>query len=123
MRFRVVEDRRAVNLLRIIREWVDQGRVVVSDGWCAYIGLNENGFDQKVVIHEKEFISEEGWHTQSIKRKWLEGKAFTRRSRGGGPLLQSHLDEISWWLLHKNSKGLLAVFLRDVKQYYTTTME
>ena len=124
MRFRVIEDPRAATLLPIIREWVDQESVVVSDGRCACIGLNENGFHHKVVIHENEFISEEGWPTQSIERKWLEGKAFTRRAWGGGPLLQSHVDEISWRLLHKNSEeGLLAAFLRDVKQYYTTTME
>jgi len=38
--------------------------------------------------------------------------------------LQSHLDEVSWRLMHsKNKKSLLAVFFRDVRLYYSTNMK
>lgn len=85
--------------------------------------MEDSGFEHKVVVHEKEFVSEEGWHTQAIERKWVEGKAYVKQARGGGPMLQSHLDEISWRHLNRrNPCRLLAAFFRDVHTYYSTPM-
>lgn len=123
MRFRVVEDRRAATLLPIIQEWVEHGSVVVGDGWAGYFGMGDAGFDHKVVVHEKEFLWEDGWHTPAIKRKWVEEKAYIKRALVGGPMLQSNLDETGWRHLNKdNTAGLLAALFRNVHTYFSSPM-
>lgn len=108
VRFRVIADRSSDALLPIIQEWVAEKAVIVSDGWAEYVHLSSNNFVHKVLIYEREFVNE-GWHTQAIKRAWAEGKAWLKRGRGGGPLLQSNLDELTWKMMNKNNeKGLLA---------------
>jgi len=79
----------------------------------------------KTVCHDRNFVNPvAGFHTKCIERVWQECKAWLRRSRASGPLLQRHLDEVSGRLMHsKKKKSLLAVFFQDVQRYYTTNME
>lgn len=63
VRFRVVQNRTAANLIPTIEDWVEKGSVIVSDGWGAYINLEQYNYRHKQVIHEKEFVTEDGWHT------------------------------------------------------------
>lgn len=73
----------------------------MSDGWAEYVQLSSNNFVHKVKIQEREFVNEEGWHAQAIERALVEGKAWVKRGRGGGPLLQCHVDELSWKMMTK----------------------
>ena len=122
VRFRIVNDRKADTLIGVIREWVEEGSTIISDEWRAYARLHEAGYKHCTVCHKDEFVNKQtGFHTQAIERAWVETKAYLKRARGGGPLLQSHLNEISWRKVrHNHPRGLLAAFFEDVSTYYST---
>lgn len=118
VRFRLVDDRKATTLIPIIKDWVAAGSTICSDEWRAYSRLAESGFEHRTVCHKREFVNATGFHTQTIERMWVESKAYLRRARGGGKMLQSHLDEISWRRLRASHKGgLLVAFFEDVNRY------
>lgn len=125
VRFFVIPDRKGTTLIPLIADHCEFGSVIVSDQWSGYSRLEENGYWHQTVNHSRNFVDPvSGYHTQAIERVWQEGKAWIRRARGGGPMLQSHLDEVSWRLRHRNGNiSLMEAFLRDVKKYYTTDLE
>ena len=43
IRFKVLPNRSVATLLPIINEWVEPNSVIVSDGWSAYINLEQKG--------------------------------------------------------------------------------
>ena len=47
-----VGDRSENTLLKIIKKHVDPGSVIYSDGWPAYIKLNDHGYQHFSVIHK-----------------------------------------------------------------------
>ena len=56
--------------------------------------------------------SETRFHTQAIEQAWVETKAYMRRA---SPLLQSHVDEVSWSNSRKSyENGLFIAFLQDI---------
>lgn len=119
VRFKLVDDRRADTLIPIICNWVESGSTIISDEWRAYSRLRDYGFEHNTVCHKNEFLNSDGFHTQKIERAWVETKAYLKRARGGGALLQSHLDEISWRKYRSNHpQGLLAAFFEDVNSYF-----
>ena len=50
-----VDDRSENTLLKIIKKHVDPGSVIYSDGWPAYIKLNDHGYQDFSVIHKTSF--------------------------------------------------------------------
>ena len=97
MRFHVVKGHIAATILLIIESHVKIDSYVVSDLWRAYCRLNESGYCHRTVNRSKNFINlTTGFHTQAIKRAWVDAKSWIKRSRGASLLLQSDLDEFSW---------------------------
>jgi hypothetical protein len=48
-----------------IQLWCRPGTIIVSDGWAAYRGLGDLGFEYHVVVHEQPFVDPEtGLHKQ-----------------------------------------------------------
>ena len=83
--------------------------------------LESRGFQHNVVVHERNYVDPESKaHTQAIEKAWDRAKMWMRTSRGNTTLLQSHLDEVSWRLLHRDvpEAELFERFLRDVKQVH-----
>ena len=69
-----VPDRTAATLGAIIKEWVQPGTRIISDGWASYANLdNLHGgiYKHNVVIHEWHFVDpeDESVHTQNIEGK------------------------------------------------------
>ena len=60
-----VEKRDSETLEEIILQHVKPTTkaTIVSDGWAAYRKLEELGYQHEVVIHEKEFVNDDGFHT------------------------------------------------------------
>ena len=62
----VVHERDRNTLQEIIIEHINPqtNARILSDGWSAYAKLEELGYKQEVVIHEREFKNTEGYHTE-----------------------------------------------------------
>ena len=72
------EKRDAATLENIICNNVEGWSIIHSDGWRGYARLNELGFLHETVIHEREFVSSTGVHTNRIEGIW---SAFKRKYR------------------------------------------
>ncbi|XP_066257541.1 uncharacterized protein [Euwallacea similis] len=57
-------------LLPIIQKHVVEGSDVWTDCWKAYDGLKNLGYSHHTVNHSKEFLAEDGTHTQRIESQW-----------------------------------------------------
>ena len=65
-----VEKRDKETLQSLIKRHIRPGSVIVSDGWAAYAGLNQIGYEHNIVNHSKEFVNNEGNHTNKIESIW-----------------------------------------------------
>ena len=95
---KLVEDRSAETLLPIIPEWCHEGTTIHSDGWPAYSGLSEMGFNHCVVVHEHHFVDPAtGVHTNNVENYWQRCKRKLKHMYGTNySLLPSYLDEFMW---------------------------
>jgi transposase-like protein len=60
--------RDAATLVPIIERHVHPGTMIYSDGWAAYRGLQEAGYQHQTVIHDRNFVDPDtGTHTQTIE--------------------------------------------------------
>ena len=70
----VVPDRKRDTLLPILFKHVKAGSKIHSDAWKAYIGMEKYpGYtyaEHKVVVHEKEYKSADGTHTNTCEGMW-----------------------------------------------------
>ena len=69
-----VEDRSEATLLPFIQKWIEPGTLIVSDCWKSYSNLEKNGYFHQTVNHSKEFVNEEGFHTNKIEGHWRHMK-------------------------------------------------
>jgi len=77
----VVENRSSTCLIPIIKENVIPGARIYTDGWLAYTGLADHGYDHRVVNHSVGF-GEGFFTTNHIESVWSELKALTKHSQG-----------------------------------------
>ncbi len=97
VRFFVLSDKKASTLMPIILEQVKEGSVTVSDGGAAYRRIPDFGYTHYTVCQKRNYVDpESGFHKQAIERAWCDAKSYIKRARGAGPLIQAHLDELSW---------------------------
>ena len=72
-----VKDRTPDTLLAIIRDWIEPGTTVISDGWGAYRSLGSQGYTHHTVNHSIHFVDPDtGAHTNSIESTWHRVKVF-----------------------------------------------
>ena len=117
--FERVPNRSAKTLSAVIDKYVARGSEIHSDQWSGYNCLSSLGFIHKTVNHSTNFVDPiSGAHTQGVERAWIEAKMWLKRSRGNRTLLQSHLDEAAWRILHKEDEQKGEIFealLSDIK--------
>ena len=92
-----VPDRRTETLNAIFEANVQENTLVWTDGWAGYGQLGRH-FAHETVIHDNEFVSAAGVHTQNIERAWESLKLYLiRNKRGTSPAtLDSYLAEFSY---------------------------
>jgi len=70
----VVDDTKANSIQPIIRDYVKDGSIVVSDEWHAYTGLNDT-YHHYVVDHgKKQYVHEEGFTSNALEGFWSHVK-------------------------------------------------
>ena len=94
----LVGDRFKETLHSIIKEWCLPGTIIASDGWPAYEGLAELGFEHRVVVHERHFVDPKtGVHTNNVESYWQRCKRSLKRVYGTSrDLLPTYIDEFMW---------------------------
>lgn len=95
---RLVPDRSREALLPIIQWICRPGTIIRSDGWAAYVGVEELGFRHQVVVHERHFTDPiTGWHTNNVENYWKRCKAKLKHICGAARhIIPSYLDEFMW---------------------------
>ena len=121
VRLFVVEKRDRATLEPIIKREVAPESVIHSDEWPAYNQLNAAGFVHSTVNHQRNYVDPNtGVHTQNIERLWLDAKTKIMKTMRGTQrhLLQAHLDEYSWRVLHGDVNDLFMTFLIDLRSVF-----
>ena len=70
LRLEICDKRNKVTLHSLVQKHVHPGSVIHSDSWKAYNGLDKLGYAHSTVNHSKEFVAEDGTHTQRIEAQW-----------------------------------------------------
>ena len=96
LRLTVVENRSAKSLLAVVRKYVKRGSEIHTDGWRGYNRLGEFGYTHKRVIHEHEFVAEDGTHTQRIESQWRNVRRTFSRGGIRHEDIGEHLVEHVW---------------------------
>jgi transposase-like protein len=74
-----VDQRDKRTLIPIIHSLVDQGTIIMSDGWASYDSLDEEGFPHLIVNHSIQFVEPTtGANTQRIESLWASLKGWMR---------------------------------------------
>jgi transposase-like protein len=93
-----VERRNTETLLPIIERICLPGTIVVSDGWAAYPGIQERGYEFRSVNHRENFVDPmSGTHTQHVESYWNKQKLRIKRMKGmKKDHLEDYLCEFMW---------------------------
>ena len=115
-----VVKRDKATLVPLIRQYVKEGSEIWTDGWAAYVGLNEFGYIHKTVNHSKEFRSADGTCTNGVEGYWSRLKQFCRHTEVlRSNLLAEHIDE---FMYRQHFKGTpndrFRYFLTHMKERY-----
>ena len=112
-----VEDRSEKTLVSLIQKWIKPQSVIISDCWKGYINLNRYGYIHETVNHSKEFVNEEGAHTNKIEGHWRQLKSSLPTHGRRKHHYTSYFAEFMRRYVHKG-EDLFAVFLQDIKAVY-----
>ena len=117
-RMRVVNDCSAETILDFVRDSIEPGSVVRSDGWPSYLTLAENGYvhDRVVQRTSKESASEllPGVHRiVSLLKRWLLG---THQGAVESQHLGYYLDEFAFRFNRRKSHHRGKLFYRLMQQ-------
>jgi transposase-like protein len=117
VRLQFIPSAEGKNLIQFIRNNVEEGTTVITDGWSGYAQLGENGYVQvkqkQVTATNNEEMLPNVHRIAALLKRWLLGthQNYTSQDR-----LQKYLDEFSFRYNRRksNSRGLL--FHRVIQQ-------
>lgn len=105
-------------LTDIITRNVNEGSIVCTDGWRAYRGIERENYLHRVVIHQHQFVADDGTHTNRIEGVWSACKKFYRPiSNKRRDLVFSYLAEYIFRRKFKNQ--LITKTIEEIKQIYS----
>lgn len=117
---KVVPDRSAETLTKVLTDHVLPGTTVYSDCWRAYSKLGEEGYNHLTVNHSLHFKDPEtGVHTNTIEGLWQKVKYDPHIPKFGlrDGMLDGYLSVFMW--LRKNAgKDYYMQFIKDAGKVY-----
>jgi transposase-like protein len=119
---RHVPDTSANSLVTFIREVVDPGSVIVTDGWLGYNDLRAHGYERtKIVLSDSgdpAHITMPGVHRVfSILKRWLLG---THQRAVDAAYFQAYSEEFNFRFNRRTSQNRGLLFRRLIEQAVST---
>jgi transposase-like protein len=121
IRLRPIEDASAATLHPFIRDCIEQGSTVHTDGWQGYKGLDQLGYDHEVTVlrgrkDASKLLPRVHLVVSSLKR-WLVG---THQGAVSQAHLAYYLDEFTFRFNRRRSQSRGKLFFRLVEQAVAT---
>ncbi|XP_035901823.1 uncharacterized protein LOC118507446 [Anopheles stephensi] len=115
----LVQKRDATTLHSIIMRHVAPGSTILTDGWRAYNGLENNGYTHAMVNHSENFVhpNDPFVHTQSIENLWRWIKPFLRSKGTHRGSLIHYLREYQLKRSGSNSFINILRAIKDVQEF------
>jgi hypothetical protein len=87
-----------VFLTNSVFRFIKPGTTIISDCWRAYNGIEGMGrnYVHHAVNHSKEFVDDEGRHTNNMEASWRTIKMKVPTRKRNNHVLQEHLFEVMW---------------------------
>lgn len=105
-------------LINLIKENILPGSIIWSDSWKGYKQLDKYGYFHEMVNHSKEFVTEEGVHTNRIESTWGACKRKFSHIRNKSPsLIPGYLAE--YIFKKKFSDNIFPKTINIIKTIYT----
>lgn len=104
---------KSATLQSLIKEHVEVGSIVYTDGWHGYRGLDNSGFSHKLINHDDQFVSSNGNHTNSIEGYWRlsKHKLYARYHKISPERLPDYLAESEFKFNQRNHPDFVKLVL------------
>jgi transposase len=108
-----IPDVKSSTLQAHIKEHVEPGSVIYTDGLQCYLGLENSGFSHKVINHDKTFASGNENHTNTIEGYWRlsKNKLCTRYHKISAKRLPEYLAESEFKFNHRHNPDFIRLVL------------
>ena len=107
------------NIIPLITRTVPPGCTIHTDGAAIYKVLDMMNYTHETVIHQREFVSNTGIHTNWIESFWGNLKMKLKAKRGSqGPMLDGFVDEYLYRFNRKHEGNMFNLMLDDIARYY-----
>ena len=116
IRLRRVNDASALNLIGAVRDCVEPGSMVRTDGWSGYSGLSTNGYLHTVVRQDSDVgdnLLPLVNRVTALLKRWIQG---THQGAVHPSHLEYYLDEFTFRFNRRTSRSRGKLFYRLVQQ-------
>lgn len=117
VRLKIVPDATGQSLLQFIRENVEHGSFIVTDGWSGYAQLERDGYhhviQRQVLATTEEEMLPNVHRVAALLKRWLLG---THQNYTSNERLQKYLDEYTFRYNRRKSKSRGLLFHRMIEQ-------
>jgi transposase-like protein len=117
IRLKIIPDASGTTLKKAIKEMVEPGSTIRTDGWRGYNGVAESGYEHIVVKHEEEEPGHDPsplvHRTASLLKRWLLG---THQGGTQSSHLHYYLDEFTFRFNRRRSRSRGKLFYQLVQQ-------
>lgn len=120
-RFFIVERRDKHTLIPLILQEVNHGSTIFTDEWGGYRPLRIYGYNHITINHSQEYVTVEGYHTNTVEVAWHHLKTKLLRRMSGVPnnYLSSYLHEASIRSRYKNYWEFFEFILISIARIYS----
>ena len=114
-----VPKRDFINIIPYITRHVTPGCTINTDGARVYNQLNLMNYTHNVVIHKREFVNQNGDHTNCIEGFWGNLKIKLKSLRGSQrDMLDGHIDEFLYRYNRHNEGPMFNLLMADIATFY-----
>ena len=114
-----VTKRDHINIIPLITRTVPPGSEIHTDGAAVYQQLQMMNYTHKFVVHKREYVAQDGTHSNWIENFWANLKIKLKSIRGTqGRMLDGFIDEYVYRYNRKNEGNLFNLMLQDIAIFY-----